>query len=187
MVIMPEHKPEPEIDRAHPDMGEEFDRAKWTLPPLGLVAGGVLFIAVLVGLLAWRTQPKPVSAGSIDDVFAVASSDNQVLATIRMTVRNAGQRPLYIKGVKVSVKTDQGENEDDAASPDDFDRYFQAFPALKDHSIKPMRVETKLPAGLQDQGSVIVGFPLTLDQFNARKSLTVIVDLYDNKPLVITK
>jgi hypothetical protein len=84
--------------------------------------------------------------------------------------------------------TSSGEHEDDnPASAVDFDRYLQAFPALKEHVDQPLKVETKVPAGLETKGSMIVAFPIPVDEFNQRKSLTVTIEPYDQKPLVITK
>jgi hypothetical protein len=94
---------------------------------------------------------------------------------------------LWVKALRAKAVTSSGEYEDEAANAVDFDRYFQAFPTLKAHVDQPLRVETRVPAGLQTQGSLIVSFPVSVDEFNARKSLTVTIDPYDQKPLVITK
>jgi hypothetical protein len=183
----PDNKP-PDYDPAHVPMSEEFDRAKWTLPPLGVVAIALVVIAVVVGLVAWQMQPKPVASGSIDDVFAVAMADGKTMAAIKITFSNVGNgRPLWIRNIKAKVKTASGEYEDDAGSAVDYDRYFQAFPALKEHVTEPLKVETRVPAGQQKQGSIIVAFPITPDEFNSRQSLAVTIEPYDQKPLVITK
>jgi hypothetical protein len=175
-------------DPAHVPMTEEFDRAKWTLPPLGVVGIALVVIAIVVGVIAWRMTPKPVASGSIDDVFAVATPDGKTMAAIKVTFSNVGSgRPLWIRNLKAKVKTASGEYEDIAASVVDFDRYFQAFPALKEHVQQPLKVETRVPAGQQTQGSIIVAFPITPDEFNNRKSLSVTIEPYDQKPLVIEK
>jgi hypothetical protein len=88
--------------------------------------------------------------------------------------------------VKATVKTDDShEFSDDAAAPVDFERYFQAFPALKARAIAPLTVETKIPPGTDAQGTIMVSFPMTLDAFNKRKSLTVTVQPYDQRELEI--
>jgi hypothetical protein len=181
------NKPDENYDRGQVPMTEEMDSAKWTLPPLGVVAIVLVVIAVVVGVIAWRMQAQPVAAGSIDDVFAVATPDGKTMAAIKVTFSNVGNgRPLWIRGMKVKAVTSSGEYEDEAASAVDFDRYFQAFPPLKAHVDQPLKVETRVPAGLKTQGSIIVAFPVTPDEFNARKSLAVIIEPYDQKPLVIS-
>ena len=145
-------------------------------------------VAVIVGVVAWTLQPKPQAAGSIDDVFAVATPDGKTMATIKVTFSNVGNgRPLYIRNIKAKTVTSSGEYEDEAANAVDFDSYFQAFPPLKEHSEQPLKVETRVPAGLKTQGSVIVAFPVPVDEFNNRKSLSVTIEPYDQKALVISK
>jgi hypothetical protein len=176
-----------ESDAGHVPMSEEFDRAKWTLPPLGLVAIVLAVIAVIVGIVAYLARPKPGATGRIEQAYAVALPGDSVLTTMTVTVVNTGGKPLWIRNIKAQLKTDQGEYRDDAASPTDFERYFSAYPDLRDHSIRPLEVETKIEPGAQERGTVIVSFPVTLDNFNNRKSLSVIIERYDQGPLVITR
>jgi hypothetical protein len=181
------NKPQ-DYDPAHVPMTEEFDRAKWTLPPLGVVGIALVIIAVVVGIFAWRLQPQPVASGSIDDVFGVSTPDNHTMAAIKVTFSNIGRgRPLYIRSMKAKLVSSSGEYEDEAASPVDFDRYFQAFPPLKAHVDQPLKVETRVPVGMKTDGSIIVAFPVSLDEFNSRKSLSVTIQPYDQKALVISK
>jgi len=180
--------PQETYDAGHVPITEEMDSAKRTLPPLGVVAIALVVIAVVVALIAWKLQPKPMAAGTIDEVFAVATPDGKTMATIKVTFSNVGSgRPLWIRNLKAKTVTSSGEYEDEAASAVDFDRYFQAFPTLKAHVDQPLKVETRVPAGLQTQGSLIVAFPIPVEEFNSRKSLSVTIDPYDQKPLVITK
>lgn len=169
-------------------MTEEMDRPGRTLPPLGVVAIALVVLGLIVGIIAWRTQPKPQAGGSIDDIFAVSTSDGKTMAIVKVTFRNVGQgKPLWVRNLKAKLSTQKGDFEDEAANATDFDRYFQAFPPLKEHAIDPLKVETRVPAGLEAKGSLIFAFDTPLDDFNARKSLSVIIEPYDQKPLVITK
>lgn len=192
---MPEKKPQiarpaPQAeppDAGHVPMTEEFDRAKWTLPPFGVVAITLLAIAVVIGVISYGLRPKPGGTGSIDDAFAVAVPGDNVLATLKLSVQNLGGKPLWIKELKAKVTTDKGEFEDTAANAVDFDRYFTGFPDLRDHSIAPFKVETKIGPGEQARGSIIVTFPVTVDEFNHRKALLVTVEPYDQAPIAIKK
>jgi len=70
----------------------------------------------------------------------------------------------------------------------DFDRYYQAFPALKENVQPALAPEDKLQPGQEIKRTVMVGFPITLDVFNQRKSVSVIVQPYDQPvPVVLTK
>jgi hypothetical protein len=184
-------KPKPKkvepIDLAHVPMSEEFDRAKWTLPPLGIVGVALAILAVLVVLVGYANRAKPVATGAINGANAVQLQDNTILAAIQLNVANVTEKPWFIRGIKATVKTDQGEYSDDAAAAVDSERYFQAFPALGQGTAPILKFDEKIPAGQNQVGTIVVSFPITKDQFEARKSLTVTIDPFDNRPVTLTK
>jgi hypothetical protein len=169
------------------DIGEEFGTAKRNLPPAKIVLIGIAVVLVVGGIMV-LTQSLPSSAGSIDDVVGVeVPNQNIVLSAINVTLRNGGKKAMWIHSMKATLKTDSGEFADDAASPVDFERYYQAFPALKQHAIEPLKVETKIQPGGQVKGTIMVSFPATQDAFDKRKSLSVTIQPYDQRAVVITK
>ena len=89
---------------------------------------------------------------------------------------------MFIKEIKADIMTDQGESADDAASAVDYARYLQAFPDLQTYATEPLKVETKVAPGGEVKGSVMVAFPITKEQFYARKDLNVTIFPYDQKP-----
>jgi len=169
------------------DIGEEFGTAKRNLPPAKIVLIGIAVVLVVGAILVF-TQSLPSSAGSIDDVVGVeVPNQGTVLAAINVTVRNGGKKAMWIHSMKATLKTDSGEFPDEAASPVDFERYFQALPALKQHAMEPLKVETKIQPGGEVNGTIMVSFPVTQDGFDRRKSLSVAIQPYHQRALVITK
>ena len=70
----------------------------------------------------------------------------------------------------------------------DYARYFQAFPALKEGAQPALAPEAQIPSGQSLKGSVIVAFPIKLDAFNQRKSISVLIWPYNETvPVTITK
>ena len=172
------------------DIGEEFGTAKRNLPPAKIVTIVLGVAAVVVAVFAFVQRAKPQGGGSIDNISAVEIPDqNAVLVALNVTIHNSAERPLWIHTIKATLKTDSGEFGDDAASSSDFARYFQAFPALKEHALGTALVpEEKIQPGAQAQGTIVVSFPVTQDAFEKRKSLTVSIQPYDQAvPLVMTK
>jgi hypothetical protein len=95
---------------------------------------------------------------------------------------------MWIHNMKATLKTeDSQEFSDDAAAPVDFERYFQAFPALKARAIAPLTVETKIPPGAEAKGTIMVSFPIALEAFNKRKALSVTIQPYDQRAIEIKK
>src|SRR5271166_1974805 len=170
-------------------IGDEFGTAKRNLPPAGIVLICLAAVAVIVGIFAFRERPKPQGAGSIDFVTAAeVPGQNMILAAITFTLRNTADKPLWIHTLKAQLTTADAKTlDDDAASAVDLDRYFQAFPALRESSEPPLSPETKLSAGAEQRGTIIVGFKVTKDAFDQRKSLTVTIQPYDQALPVVLK
>ena len=186
--LKPSVQPEAIIDIDF-HIGEEFGTAKRNLPPAGIVLICIAAVAVIVGIFAFRERPKPQGAGSIDFVSAVeVPGQNMILSAITFTLRNTADKALWIKTLKAQLTTSDGKTfDDEAASAVDLDRYFQAFPALKESSEPPLSPETKLLAGAEQRGTIIVGFKVTKETFDQRKSLIVTIQPYDQVLPVILK
>lgn len=181
----PTRKPAPEYDAGHVPMTEEFDSAKRTLPPALPVIIALVVVGVVVAILMYANRAKPAAQGGIDEVFASQMPDQpQVMVSVQLSLRNTTEKPLFIKSIHADLKTDQ-DFTDEAASPSDYDRYFAAFPDLREHSTQALAVETKIAPGALQKGTVIVSFPVTKAQFDARKDLSVTVEPYDERPIVL--
>lgn len=174
-------------ETGHTPLTEEFDRARWTLPPVGVVLIALGIVAVVLAAIAFLGRAKPVASGGINDVGAVQVADNSVLAVIQFTMYNTTEKPIWIKEMGAKIKTDQGEFSDTAASASDFERYFQGFPDLRLHAGNPMLVETKIAPGGKQSGTILVSFPISKDTFDKRQSLSVVVTPYDQRDVVLTK
>ncbi len=175
-----------EFDAGHVPITEEFDSPRRTLPPVVPMVIALVVVAVFVVGIAYIFRAKPLAQGQIDNVFISQKEGqpNSMLA-IQVSLKAVGAKPLYIKAITAELTMPNDSYTDDAASASDFDRYFQAYPDLKDHAMKPLAVETKIPPGSQESGTVIVTFPVDPAEFDTRKSLTVTVQPYDQKAIVL--
>jgi len=178
--------PEPKTDF---HIGEEFGTAKKNLPPARIVLIGLGCALVAAAIVALVQRPKTPAVGSIDQMVSVEIPDQgSVMVAINVGFQNNGAKPFWIHTIKADLETTSGSYTDDAASPADFDRYYQAFPALKQYAIQPLEREAKINPGGQIKGTIIVSFPVTPDAFASRKSLKVSIQPYDQPvPLVLTK
>jgi len=170
-------------------IGEEFGTAKKNLPPVKILVIGVVAILIAWGIAAFLQRPRTSAVGSIDEVVSVeVPGQNRVMVAVNVSFQNNGTKPFWIHTIKSELQTAIGNFSDDAASPIDFDRYYQAFPALKQYAVAPLQNEAKIEPGAQIKGTVIVSFPVTPDAFASRKLLSVTIQPYDQPaPLVLTK
>ena len=171
------------------NIGDEFGTAKRNLPPARIVLPAIAVVLIIVGIVVFLERGKPQGSGSLDHVVAVEiPGQGSTMVALTFTLRNTTEQILYVRSIEGKVKTASGEPSGDAVSAVDFDRYFQIFPALKDGVQPALSPEAKLQPGETVRRTVIVALPLTLDAFNRRQSISVVIQPYDQSvPIVLTK
>lgn len=159
------------------------------LPPAKVVLIVLGVLLVIFAIYGFVGRAKPQGVGSVDNITAVEiPNQNAMLVAITVTLQNNGEKPLWIHTIQGKLKTPSQEYSDDAASAVDFDRYFQAFPGLKQNTLPALTPETKILPGNQAHGTVIVSFPVNQDAFDKRQSISVAIQPYDQPlPVVLTK
>ncbi len=170
-------------------IGDEFGTAKRNLPPARIVLAAIAAVLVIAGVIAFLQRAQPQGAGSLDNVAAVdLPGQNSVLVAFTFTLENSGKKSLWIHDIHGKVVTSTGESSGEAVSAIDFERYYQAFPALKANTQPALAPEDKLQPGQAIKRTVMVSFPMNLDGFNQRKSASVVIQPYDQPvPIVLSK
>jgi hypothetical protein len=187
----PSQKPQAEPAAKGPtiNIGEEFGTAKKNLPPVKivLIAVGAVLVAVLIASFVKRAQPQ--GNGSLDNIAAEQiPGQDSTMAALTFTLRNTSNKILYVHSLQGEIKTASGEQTADAVSAIDFDRYYQYFPSLKVGAQPALMPEAKIQPGQSVAGTIMVAFPVKLDDFNKRQSTSVVIWPYDQQlPIVLTR
>lgn len=170
-------------------IADEFGTAKRNLPPAKILVITIAGVLIALGITAFFERAKPQGGGSLDNVAAAdLTGQNSVLVALTFTLRNTGKKSLWVHDVQGKLVTTSGEMTGNAVSAVDFDRYYQAFPALKENSLTALSPEDKLQPGEEIKRTIMVSFPVTLDAFNQRKSVSVVVQPYDQPvPITLTR
>ncbi len=109
------------------------------------------------------------------------------MVAVTVTIQSSPKTFYKMRSASVEIASSSGTHKDDPAPAVDFERYMAGFPTLKDHTTSPLQMVT-IPAGGQIKGSILVSFPVKLDEFNQRKSLRVTIYAFgEPAPLVLTK
>jgi hypothetical protein len=170
------------------NIGEEYGTAKKNLPPARIVLIGIGVLLVVVLIASFIKRAKPQGGGSLDNVVAVdIPGQDSTMVALTFTLRNTSDKILYVHNVQSSIKAPSGDLTADAVSAIDFDRYFQAFPSLKNGAQPALMPETKIQPGESVTRTIIVAFPVTRDVFYKRESTSVIVWPYDQTVPVVLK
>jgi hypothetical protein len=171
------------------NIGEEFGTAKKNLPPGKILVIAIIVLGIVVAFLSFLKRAKPQASGTLDNVMAVEiPGQNSTMAALTFTLHNTSDKILYVHTLQASLKAPNGDATADAVSAVDFDRYFQAFPGLKNGSQAPLSPEAKIQPGETTSRTIIVAFPVTLDTFNQRQVLAAVIWPYDQTvPIVLSK
>ena len=167
-------------------MAEEFDSAKWTLPPLVPILIAVAAVAIVVAVVAFSNRATPVVNG---DIVKVVSADQQgnTMVAVQVRMENKIPKQLWIKDIRSELETADGKKYPDHASPAaDVERYLRAFPELQAARSETLREELKIPVGGSFTGTTVFSYPVSKDAFDGRKALTVRIQMYDQPTLVLT-
>jgi hypothetical protein len=169
----------------HVPMSEEFDRAKWTLPPVVPVLIAAVAIAIVVAVVSLSTRAKPAAGGAITKIASVDQQGSTMVA-VQVKLDNKIEKQIWIKDISSELETTDGRKYTDHASAAvDASRYLKAFPALREAQADPLRDELKIPSGTSYTGFTVFSYPVNKEVFDARKSLTVRIELYDQTALVL--
>lgn len=203
---VPKKLEETRPDAGHVPMTEEFDSARWSLPPVVPVIIAAAVLAIVLGIYLASSRKPPTSTGSAVRVVALPlhieskgsiapgqegtieqniEKNDSVLLNIALDVKNAIGKPMYIKGLHAKLVTEKGEFSDDAAPASDYERIVQAYPQLAIPDVKPFQAESSIAANVDQRGLAIFSFPVSRDNWDKRKSLQATVSFYDHSPLVI--
>lgn len=171
------------------NIGEEYGTAKKNLPPAKIVIIAIVAVAIVVAFASFLKRAQPQAAGTLDNVVGVEiPGQDSTMAALTFTLHNTSDKILYVRTLQGSLKSSGGDATAEAVSAMDFDRYFQAFPALKSGAQPALPPETKIQPGETVSRTIIVAFPVTMDKFNQRQSVSVIVWPYDQQvPVTMTK
>src|ERR1051326_79089 len=171
------------------NIGEEYGTASSSAPPpkVVLIAVGAVLVVVLIASFIKRAKPQ--ASGSLDNVVAVEiPGQNSTMVALTFTLRNSSDKMLYVHNIQAIAKTPTGDSTGDAVSAVDFDRYFQAFPTLKEGAQPALSPEAKIPPRETVKGTVIVAFSIPLNTFVEHKSVSVLIWPYSQTvPVTLTK
>jgi len=171
------------------NIAEEFGTAKKKLPPVKILAVAIGAVAIIGIVMALLQRPTSAATGALGDITSVeVPNQNLVMVAINVSIANHGEKPYWIHTMEATLETAGSKFSDQPASAADFERYFQAFPDLKQHALAPLKPEMKIEPGGQAAGTILVSFPVAAQAFAQRKSLTVTIQPYDQPvPLVLVK
>jgi hypothetical protein len=167
-----------------------------------LVIAAIL-VTIAIGLYVFLAQKPPVASGEVlaTTVYPIhtvlsngggnqqgmagsAESYDQLLVLSKVRIRNQTDIPLFLQDIRSSIKLPDGtEQENVAASDNDMNRVFQAYPSLAYLRSPTIGRDLTLTPGQFAEGLVIFNYPITKDQWDKLQTAKVVVSFMHQKNL----
>ena len=96
---------------------------------------------------------------------------DQVFIFTHVNLHNQSKNPLFLRQIMTNVTLDDGIHTSYAATPTDYNRLFNAYPALANLRGTTLKTDETIPAGQSLEGDFVSAFHMTRAQFDARKGL----------------
>ncbi len=163
-----------------------------------------IVVTIALGLYVYLAQKPPVASGEVltttvypihtvlsnggggtqEGMAGSAESYDQLLVLSKIRVRNQTDIPLFLQDIRSAIKLPDGsEQENVAASDNDMNRVFQAYPSLSYLRSPTIGRDITLTPGQFAEGLVIFNYPITKEQWDKLQSAKVVVSFMHQKNL----
>jgi hypothetical protein len=111
---------------------------------------------------------------------------NQLLVFAHVRLHNPNTTPITLEDDWAVVTLPNGETRRSlGASGPDFEKVFQAYPQLAPLRMDPLRRDIQIQPGQSVDGLMVFSYPLSKEQWDARKSMQVTVSFNGAKDITL--
>jgi len=182
--------------------GEEYTKGTSHVVIATLIATVVVAAAIAIYVIA--EQKPPVATGEIVAVWAhpqhIETSGfdangapttkqivDEVLVFTQVKLHNQCGHPLFLEDVMTNAMLDDGIHSSHAANKGDYERVFLAYPGLKVPHGPPLNpLDTEIDPGQTVEGTIVSGFKVGKEQWDARKKLDYTFSFQYQPNVVVT-
>jgi hypothetical protein len=167
------------------------------------LAIAAIVVTIALGLYVYLAQKPPVASGEVlattvypihtvlsngggsqEGMAGSAESYDQLLVLSKVRIRNQTDIPLFLQDIRSAIKLPDGtEQENVAASDNDMNRVFQAYPSLIYLRSPTIGRDITLTPGQFAEGLVIFNYPITKEQWDKLQTAKVVVSFMHQKNL----
>jgi len=166
--------------------GESYTRGTSHVLIASVVATVLVSIAIAIYVIAG--EKPPASTGEIIDVWAHPMHSetsgwdangaaipkeeiDQVLLFTHVRLHNQSKQPIFLHQIVANATLPDGIHSSYAATPTDYERIFQAYPALMQWHGPPISPDLTLQPGETKEGTFACSFRMTKADWESRKSM----------------
>jgi hypothetical protein len=164
-----------------------------------------IVVTIALGLYVYLGQKPPVATGEVlastvypvhtsinngaggtDGMAGSSESYDQVIVLTKVRIRNQTDIPLFVQDIGSAIKLPDGSQQTNvAASDNDANRVFQAYPSLSYLRADPIPRDITLSPGQAAEGLAIFNYPISKEQWDTLQTAKVVVQFMHQKNLEI--
>jgi hypothetical protein len=166
-----------------------------------LIAAVIVMLAI--GAYVYFGQRPPAASGEVTHLTAypihkvtnnipygskaahVEQTFDEIIVVAQVRLRNQTQGPLFLSEMTCLVGLPGEEHRSIAASINDYNRVFIAYPELLPMKQQPLLRDTTIAAGDTVEGQLIFNYPITKDQWDLRRSVDITISFLHQNDLVL--
>lgn len=172
-------------------------------PLFSALAAIVIFVAIIGGYL-WATYEPPVHTGQVlsmtvypihrelstgtalGGVSGAPNIYDELIVIANVQIKSRTKLPLFLDDMFGELTLDNGETQESRAAPaSDAQKVFVAYPTLAPQQKSAMPRNITMTPGQVVDGQLIFHYPITEQQWNARKSFDIMVRFINQKSLML--
>lgn len=111
---------------------------------------------------------------------------DEIIVIAQVRLHNQSDGPLFLSDMAALLSLPGEEHRSLAASPNDYNRVFVAYPQLASMKQQPLLRDTTIPAGQTVEGQLVFNYPITKDQWDLRRSLDITLSFLHQKDLTLS-
>lgn len=167
-----------------------------------IIAAIVIFVAV-VGGYVWFNRVPPLYAGQVlsmnvypihrdfsqktttEGIGGVNEVYDEILVLANVRITNTGKIPLFLHDMWAEANLPDESDRSTAASSQDFNNVFIAYPDLKQFQKTPLPRDLTLQPRQQAEGMLIFNYNISKEQWDSRSSMDINISFLHHPPLVL--
>jgi hypothetical protein len=172
--------------------------------PLPKVLIAAFIVIVAIGAYLYFGAIPPVATGEIMHLTAcpihsvsntalaanpsaakVENTFDEVIVVAEVRLRNQSRGPIFLSDMAGLLTLPAEEHRSLAANATDFNRVFVAYPQLLPMKQQPLLRDITIAPGETVEGQLIFNYPVTKDQWDARRSYDVTLSFLHQRDLVL--
>jgi hypothetical protein len=169
-----------------------------------IILTAIIIVVVVTALYVYTGEKPPAATGQIVslEIFPIHSqlrvgegaqglqggmeTYDQLLVLAQVKIHNQANIPLFLRDISANLDLSNGSSQrSSAASRNDFQNVFVAYPQLASFKQAPLPYDLTLQPGQTAEGLVVFHYPITKNEWDGRRSFHAVISFQYQEDLLL--